>query len=95
MFQSMAIPKIRATYSLDVETVELLEGLARRWKTSKSEALRRLIRRGADDSGEDPTDKIAALKALQSSVGLTREAADRWVREVRAVRRASGVSRMK
>ena len=37
----MAIPKIKATYSLDVETVRMLVHMARRWGVSKSEALRR------------------------------------------------------
>lgn len=39
----MAIPKIKATYSLDPETIALLERVSRRWGVSKSEALRRAI----------------------------------------------------
>lgn len=39
--QSMLTAKIKATYSLDVETVDELERLASRWQTSKSDVIRR------------------------------------------------------
>ena len=82
----MAIPKIKATYSLDAETVRLLERLARKWEVSKSEALRRAIRAsaGAEPQADDP---LAVLDRLQKSLGLTKAAADAWVRENRAMRR--------
>ena len=40
----MAIMTIKSTYSLDVESVRVLEALAQRWDVSKSEVLRRAIR---------------------------------------------------
>ena len=84
----MAIPKIKATYSLDAETVRLLERLARKWEVSKSEALRRAIRASADV--EPPADDpLAVFDRLQRSLGLTKAAGDAWVRETRAMRRAS------
>jgi hypothetical protein len=82
----MAIPKIKATYSLDVETVRLLDRLARRWEVSKSEALRRVIRASASDAPADPA--TAALDRLQQSLGMTEAVAAAWARRARADRRA-------
>ena len=92
----MAIPKIKATYSLDAETVGMLERLALRWKTSKSETLRRLIRRGGGEEANDADDgarKIAALKGLQKAIGLSAQDAEGWMKGVRAERRASSDAR--
>ena len=47
IMDSMTIHRIKGTYSLDAGTVRELDRLARRWKTSKSEALRRAIRAAA------------------------------------------------
>lgn len=85
----MAIPRIKATYSLDVETVSALERLAQRWNTSKSEALRRLIMQGDDQAEDVPANKIAALERLQKSIGLTENTAAKWIGDVRVERRAS------
>ena len=86
-FVSMAIPTIKATYSLDPETVRLLERLAKRLETSKSEALRRAIRAAAASMG--PQDNAAAaLDRLQDSMNLTAAAAAGWARHARAERRA-------
>ena len=89
---TMAIQRIKATYSLDAETVKMLERLARRWKTSKSDALRRAIRSAAAGSGardDGPGGRVAALKRLQASLALTEGVVDAWTRHVRAERRAS------
>src|SRR3972149_5141084 len=48
----MATPKVKTTYALDAETVQALERMARRWGTSKSEALQRAIR-AAETAGGD------------------------------------------
>ncbi len=89
IYFSMAIPKIKATYSFDVDTASALERLAERWKTSKSEALRRLIMQGEEQADDAPSHKIAALERLQRSIGLTESAAAKWIGDVRAERRAS------
>jgi hypothetical protein len=39
----MATTTVKSTYSLDVDTVRELDAVARRWRVSKSEALRRAI----------------------------------------------------
>ena len=83
----MAIPKIKATYSLDEDTVRLLERVAGRWGVSKSEALRRAIRAAADsDAGSSPA--LQTLNRIQDSLGLTASVAAAWARQARAERRA-------
>lgn len=79
---------IKSTYALDAESVRALEHLARRWKVSKSEALRRAIRAAA---GEAPhaDEALDALDRLQRSLRLTPARARSWVRAVRAEREAS------
>ncbi len=88
----MARTSIKATYSLDSETVELLERMARRWKVSKSEALRRALHAASGAAAPATTAeverKLAALDRLQRSMRLTKEQADAWVAEIRAVRDA-------
>jgi hypothetical protein len=83
----MAIPKIKATYSLDPETVELLERASRRSGLSKSEALRRAIR----DWANQPAGKrqaVAVLDRLQKAAGLSRSAAARWQRQLESERQS-------
>ena len=85
----MARITVKATYSLDPGTVQALEGLARRWDVSKSEALRRAIRAAACEAQED-RDALSALDELQQSLRVSETTAAKWVAEVRAERRASG-----
>ena len=83
----MAIPKVKATYSLDADTMRVLERAAKRWGISKSEALRRAIR-GLDRTA-GKSEPESALDELQASAALTSTAANRWVKDVRADRRSS------
>jgi hypothetical protein len=82
----MAIPKVKSTYSLDVETVQTLEEMARRWDVSKSEALRRAIRATAENTAAD---RLETLTKLQKGLKLTPAKARAWARRVRAERIAS------
>ena len=82
----MAIPMMKATYTLDPDAIRALEGLARRLGVSKSEALRRAIHAAADTGARD--ERIAALDRLQELMGLTPAAASAWARSVRAERSA-------
>jgi Zn-dependent peptidase ImmA (M78 family) len=85
----MATPKIKATYSLDVETVRALERTAERWQVSKSEVLRRAIQAvsGADaPAAQDQA--LAALDALQEAIDLSPSAASSWQTQLRHERRA-------
>lgn len=84
----MASLTIRSTYALDAETVERLDRLARQWSVSKSEALRRAIR-GADRQPATEA-RLAALDALQTSMGMTDRSAEGWIRRVRQERTQVG-----
>ena len=85
----MSAATIKATYSLDPETIRSLERIARRWDVSKSEALRRAIR-GAEsaDEGAGRSEAVAALDELQGRLSLDKEAAERWARSIRSERTA-------
>ena len=84
----MAISKVKSTYSLDAETVRMLAELARKWRVSKSEALRRIIRAAAADhaAGRGPVD---ALEMAQKALDLSADAARLWAQRVRSERRTS------
>jgi hypothetical protein len=84
----MAIPKIKATYSLDVETAETLEDLARRWNVTKSEALRRAIHL-AKGQALPRIDPLRALEELQEKLNLSTSKARRWEKMTREERLSS------
>lgn len=85
----MASTTIKSTYSLDVETVQTLEAMARRWKVSKSEVLRRAIHAAAKGKMPPTGEALAALERLQASLSLTPEASAEWERASWGERRAS------
>jgi len=80
---------IKATYTLDVNSVRQLERLARRLNTSKSGALREAIRLATTHALQPGEEEIAALDALQGSLALDARAAREWLRSVRAERRGT------
>jgi hypothetical protein len=83
----MALPTVKTTYTIDLETKSALDRLAARWDVSKSEALRRAIRQAAGASRV--TDRLAALDALQRRAGMTRGQASRWGDAIRDERQAN------
>ena len=84
----MARTSIKATYSLDAETVRVLDQIAKRWGVSKSEAMRRAVLSAASMPAADRDARLAALDRAQQLFALTPAQADAWVKEVRAGRRA-------
>lgn len=90
----MATTTVKSTYSLDVDTVRALERMARGWRVSKSEALRRAIRAAADQASGKGPDGLAALNELQQSMALDPQAAERWVEEIHRERQASAERRL-
>ena len=86
IYWTMAIPKIKSTYSLDVETARTLESLARRWNVSKTEVLRRAIRAAAQEESPRARERLAALDKLQASMKARGVDFAAWEREVRATR---------
>jgi len=85
----MATPIIKTTYALDAEVVRALEQMARRWGTSKSEALRRAIRAAAAEAAADVGDPLHALDRLQRAAALRAPRAGEWARKSRAERRTA------
>ena len=91
----MAIPKIKSTYSLDVETVRTLESLARSWNVPKTEVLRRAIRAAAaGERSQRACEKLEALGQLRDYVQRRGIDVEAWAREVRATRDAAGRKRL-
>ncbi|MBY0497532.1 MAG: ribbon-helix-helix protein, CopG family [Cyanobacteria bacterium] len=84
----MALPTVKTTYTIDLETKSALDRLAARWDVSKSEALRRAIRQAAGASRV--TDRLAALDALQRRARLTTPRANKWTAALREERQNHG-----
>lgn len=82
----MARTSIKATYALDVATVQALEKMAQRWAVSKSEALRRAIRAAAAET-PGGAQGVERLDRLQRTLALSPKKAEAWAREVRTERR--------
>jgi len=89
----MASTTIKSTYSLDVETVRALEGMAKRWQVSKSEALRRAICSAAARSEPGESSPLRALDRLQERLDLSAADRRRWERESQAERGAASERR--
>ena len=90
----MARTSVKATYSLDVETVRELERMAKRWGVPKSEALRRAIHSAAGQVDER-NEALEALDRLQRSINLTPAEIEAWAQESRAIRLESSDYRMR
>ena len=84
----MARTSVKATYALDVASVQALERMAQRWAVSKSEALRRAIRAAASSDAPGGRQGLDRLDRLQGALNLSPARAKAWVRQVRAERRA-------
>ncbi len=81
----------RTSMSLDAETLENLEKLANIWNTSKSEVVRRTVRK-AKQQEEEGTSRARAIEALEwfQNNGIGKEAADRMREEIRLGRQSKG-----
>jgi hypothetical protein len=84
----MARTSVKATYALDVVTVQALEKMAQRWAVSKSEALRRAIHAAAAAEPPGGRQHLDRLDRLQRALALSPAKAKAWARDVRAERRA-------
>jgi hypothetical protein len=80
---------IKSTYTLDVATVRSLDALARRWKVSKSEALRRAIQAASNTTPASASSALSALDELQRSAGMSTARAAAWTAAVKNERRAA------
>ena len=84
----MAIPKVKVTYSLDELTAKKLGEIARRWNTSKSGALSRLINETPDlTPAEEIARKLRLVEEFQASMRhLTPEQVEQWIRDSDEIR---------
>lgn len=85
---------IRTTYALRSETVHKLDGLARRWRTNRSEALRRIIDQA--DEEERVKEQFGPLEALEAMLGLPEASKAAWTAyqsELPDLRRADDTQR--
>ena len=84
MLLIMPLTVIRSSYSFEPKTVQNLDWLAKHWRVSKSEALRRIIDERALSESQALQGKVTPLAALQelqnNSVSL--ETAQAWLAEV-------------
>ena len=76
--------------SLDTETLKTLSTLAQKWKTSKSEVIRRSVRNAMEQNIIHATrlTPLEALKRIRTGAGLTKGDADKFHEEVAAERNA-------
>ncbi len=88
----MAIPKIKATYSLDEPTVNKLAEIARKWDTSRSDALSRLINQGDEAvKAEEIQKKLDALDRVTEAVSqLAPGVWENWRKELREIHEGLG-----
>jgi hypothetical protein len=86
----MATARVKTTYALDAETVDLIDRMARRWGTSKSDVLRRAVRVAAQVARDEPDGGLAALEKLQRGAGLSPAHGRAWAGRASAERRAAG-----
>ena len=86
----MAMPSssVKATYSLDPETVRLLERMARKWNVSKSEALRRAIHLSSTTMPNETEAPLAAFDRLRASTTLGEPQVRRWLKDIAAERKS-------
>ena len=75
--------------SLDDETLKSLESLATRWETSKSEVIRRVVKKSKmeEDSKTAPKSPVEAIRWLRKH-GLTDQEAATFKEEIRLERNA-------
>jgi hypothetical protein len=85
----MAMPSssVKATYSLDLDTVRMLERMARKWNVSKSEALRRAIHLSSAAMPPESEAPLAAFDRLRASTTLREPQVRRWLEDIAAERK--------
>lgn len=80
----------RTSMSLDAFTIDALDALSKKWKTSKAEVIRRAVSSLKQQSDEEDNlpSPAEALAWLQNGGGLLKEDAEKFRAEVAAERQA-------
>ncbi|MFZ4767091.1 MAG: hypothetical protein ACOYMN_19230 [Roseimicrobium sp.] len=85
----MATTTIKSTYSLDVETHNAIEMLAKRLSTSKSDVIRQAVKVLRENEPMDPDveKRIEAAQRLRKSLRSQRVDVEEWLKTIRNSRR--------
>lgn len=80
----------RTSMSLDQQTLDSIESLATKWQTSKSEVIRRVVKKAKSDEiiRSVKMTPVEALEAIRAGAGLNEEDAKFLIDEVAAERAA-------
>lgn len=75
----MSITKNRTSFALDDDTADRLRRLARRWKVSQAEVVRRAVKIAEDQADAEGLSVAERLEAYRSARRLDPRAADRYL----------------
>lgn len=78
---------LKSTYSLDAVSLDRLQRLARRWQVSKTEAIRRALRKADESDARGADRRLAALHSLQQSLKKRGVDFEEWKATMRNARR--------
>lgn len=80
----------RTSMSLDTDTLDSIESLAKKWQTSKSEVIRRIVKKAKSDEiiRSIKMSPVEALEAIRAGAGLNEEEA-KFLRDEIAAERAA------
>ena len=77
----MEATKHRTSFALDTRTAERIRRLARLWKVSQAEVVRRAVKTAAERAESDEAAVGEKLRAYRASGRVAREAADAYLRQ--------------
>ncbi len=85
----MASATIKSTYSLDLETHDAIEKMAKRLNTSKSNVIRQAVRvlRLNEPANPDVARRLEAARRLQNSMRKRKVDTTGWLKAIRDARR--------
>ena len=81
-YNGMAIMTHRTTFALDAATARRLRQLAKLWKVSQAEVVRRSVERSEQTVQSAKHDPVSLLRELHAKGGgIGKAQADRWIAE--------------
>ena len=78
----MQIAKHRTSFALDEDTIDRLRRLARRWRVSQAEVVRRAVRIAEDHANDQAHSVAERLDAYRAARRLNAAEADRYLDQV-------------
>ena len=81
-YNGMATMTHRTTFALDAATARRLRQLAKLWKVSQAEVVRRSVERSEQTAQAAKSDPVSLLRELHAKGGgIGKAQADRWIAE--------------